>query len=58
MDFRDSSRDSDMTTDTIEQTIAAPEAEAPKAPRQAQDSHSVRAQIYPVEVDHLSLIHI
>jgi len=52
MDFRDSSRDSDMTTDTIEQTTATPAAEAPKAPRQAQDSHSVRAQIYPVEVDH------
>ncbi|MES2422260.1 MAG: ribonucleotide reductase N-terminal alpha domain-containing protein, partial [Pseudomonadota bacterium] len=52
MDFRDSSRDSDMTTNTIEQTTATTEAEAPKAPRQAQDSHSVRAQIYPVEVDH------
>ncbi|MET0375368.1 MAG: ribonucleotide reductase N-terminal alpha domain-containing protein, partial [Rhizorhabdus sp.] len=52
MDFRDSSRDSDMTTDTIEQTTETAATEAPKAPRQAQDSHSVRAQIYPVEVDH------
>jgi len=52
MDFRDSSRDSDMTTDTIDQAAPTIAAEAPKAPRQAQDSHSVRAQIYPVEVDH------
>ena len=47
MDFSDSSRDSDMTTDTLDTAAAA----APQA-AQAQDSHSVRPQPYPVEVDH------
>jgi ribonucleoside-diphosphate reductase alpha chain len=44
MDYSDSSQDSDMTTDTLDTAATA-------AP-QAQDSHSVRAQPYPVEVDH------
>ncbi len=50
VDFRDSSRDSAMTTDTIE-TAPVQDAPAPGTTPK-KDSHAVRPQLYSVEVDH------